>query len=152
MISKAKQRTHERMLIIAAQVAELGNIRRHRFGAILTNNKTIISSGNNSTKTHPDQLRLNKYRPSYKHNCSFVHAEVNCISKLRSIPDNCTLYIVRVMHDNTFSIARPCEGCMEKIKDAGIKTIVYSTDHGFAVEHINSNRGLTFSNQPEYAF
>lgn len=140
MISKNKTRTHEKFLNIAKILAEESDVPRYFFGAILVTNKTIISSGGNGTKTHPLQYRLNQLREAGKRDRSFVHAEVNCLSKIKVIPDNAVLYIARVGKNGKNMMARPCNGCMSEIKFRGIKQIVYTTDSGFAVETLESDK------------
>jgi deoxycytidylate deaminase len=136
MISKTKQKIHERMLRVAATISDLSDVPRYKFGSVLVFNKTVVSSGHNSRKTHPLQHKLNKNREEGKQMRSFVHAEINCLSKMREIPQNSILYISRVNADGKFMMARPCGACMNKIKKSGIKTIAYSTEDGFAIEWV----------------
>jgi deoxycytidylate deaminase len=136
MISKNKQVIHERMLRVAAELSALSDVPRHKFGAVLVNNKTIISSGHNARKTHPGQYKWNQLRDAGKKERSWVHSEVSCLSKIRWVPKGSVLYITRVGADGNFLMARPCEGCMERVRQVKIETIIYTTPDGYAVESI----------------
>ena len=136
MISKKKDYFIRRMLSVAAEVALLSDVPRHKFGAVLANNKTIISSGHNSKKTHPGQYKWNQLRPFGKKERSWVHSEVSCLSKIRWVPAGSVLFIARVSLEGHLMLAKPCEACMERIKQVKIKEIVYTTNHGYAIEEI----------------
>lgn len=135
-ISKTKYRFHNKMLIAAGIISELSDFERNKFGAILCFNKTIISSGYNQKKTHPLQYELNKSRYWYKHENSFVHAEMSCLSKIKKVPKNSILYVARKNKNNEFLMARPCSACMQKIITSGIEMIIYTTDSNFAIEYL----------------
>ena len=132
-MSKNKTNQHLRFLACAEQLAEFSDVPRFKYGAVLVFNKTIISSGHNSTKTHPIQASLNKKRSPGKQNRSFCHAEVATLSKVRNVPEGSTLYITRTGGDG-WQMARPCEACMELIKQKAIQRIVYTTSEGIAEE------------------
>lgn len=136
ILSKTKGRFHERMLRVAAELSDLSDVPRHKFGAVFVQNKTIVSSGHNQRKTHPMQYELNKKRADGKQDRSWVHAEAACLLKLRHVAEGGTLYIARVGMSGEPMMARPCAGCMSAIVHRKIKTIVYTTDLGYAVEQI----------------
>jgi tRNA(Arg) A34 adenosine deaminase TadA len=46
------------------------------------------------------------------------------------------LYVYRIRKTKEFGMARPCPSCMQAIKDFGIRTIFYTTDDGYAEEHL----------------
>lgn len=136
MLSKTKVRFHERMLRIAAEFAEMSDVPRHKFGSILVQNKTIVSSGHNQRKTHPKQFLLNKRREEGKQKRSWVHSEVACLSKLRKTTKDATLYISRLGPEGQPLYARPCAACMAEIVRSKVQTIIYTTELGYAIEHI----------------
>lgn len=41
-----------------------------------------------------------------------------------------TAYIARIDKSGSLKMARPCDSCMQALRSAGIKKIVYSTDEG----------------------
>lgn len=91
-----------------------------KVGACLVAGKQIIT-GFNKDKTHPI------YANPDKHIRLSVHAELDC---LRQVTSSCfvhsDLYIYREVHGKP-AMARPCEHCMEFLKERGIEEIFYST-------------------------
>lgn len=63
------------------------------------------------------------------------HAEQEAIRKARD-PRNTTLVSIRVNNHGKQLMARPCDACMELIREAGIRTIIYSTDNGWSIEYV----------------
>lgn len=122
-----------------------------QLGAVIMYRGNIIGSGRNTTKSDPIQHRYNSlYRTfnnienTYPRNLDGLHAE---IAAIKSIPYNmacsvrynrATLYVVRVAPGLRYGIgmARPCPACINAIRDAGIRNVIYSTDDGFAKETI----------------
>lgn len=136
MISKTAHKKHSKLIESAIDLSSQSNFPRAKIGAILVVGKTILSTGYNQRKTHPLQKERNVLRDSTKRG-ECVHAEVSAISRFRELPKNAVLYIGRKKRDGTHGMARPCGGCMSVIKDKGIRTIVYTTGDGIAVEHID---------------
>lgn len=61
------------------------------------------------------------------HNYSTIHAEISAIKTMDPARLNgSTLWSVRVSRTGALANARPCEECMEAIRKAKIKTVVYS--------------------------
>jgi len=121
---------------LAESVAKLSDYPRVKIGSVIVKNKDIISVGQNMLKTHPAQFRYNKRLP-YDMPVSHVHAEINTISKAR--PDllcGSTMYIFRRDRNGNTAMCRPCNACMQAIRDAGIKEIYYSIPNGFSFERI----------------
>lgn len=122
---------------LAESVAKLSDYPRIKIGSVIVKNKDIISVGQNMLKTHPAQFRYNKRLP-YDMPVSHVHAEINTISKAR--PDllcGSTMYIFRRDRNGNIAMCRPCNACMQAIRDAGIKDIYYSTSFGYNYEKIS---------------
>ena len=132
MISKK-----ERSYFNAAKAMSHMSDHRCLVGCVLVMGHKIIGSGYNSnTKCHRVQAEIDQKRHGVV--CAGkVHAEVDTLIpflKRRVDLSNATLYIYRSKRDGTYGLARPCSGCMEIIKQCGIKKIAYSTDDGFAKE------------------
>lgn len=100
---------------------------RIRLGSILLRGNKVLSVGNNSYKTHPYLAT----KTPYPH----LHAESHAI--LRHGLDNChgaTLYVFRLLNTGAIGMAAPCQVCRSVIQDAGIATIIYTTDTSFQIE------------------
>lgn len=96
----------------------------HKIGAVLAN-KNKIYYGFNKRKTHPMQY---KYRANqYK---IFIHAEIDCISKIKEDKKDFVLYVVRKTRSNTYSCSKPCKGCIKAIREAGIRKVIYLDFNG----------------------
>lgn len=125
----------------AKEVAKLSNF-YCKVGCVVVQNNSIISSGVSSSKTHPLQLKYNVYRFGYSYNSKCipsVHAEISALSKLVNHEtnndfSNLKVYVYRIRNKTDKGMARPCAACMALIKKLGIKTVVYSTNEGYAKE------------------
>lgn len=107
-----------RYYLAARKAAALSNC-RYKVGAVIVRGSNIISSGNNTLKTHSKHIHW----PN--HVCS-VHAEHNVIrhAQHRNIDLNgATIYVARI---GGLQISKPCNMCMSCIRKSGIRTIVYS--------------------------
>lgn len=121
---------------IAESVAELSDFKRVHIGAVIIKNKEVVSVGQNMLKTHPTQHRYNKWLP-YDMPVDHVHAEINCISKARpDLLQDSTMYIFRRDRNGDIAMCRPCNACMQAIRDAGIKDMYYTNKNGFCYERI----------------
>lgn len=95
---------------LAIRAALKARHRNHRLGAILIKGGNIISVG---------------------WNISFKHAEHMAIDRAwRSDIEGCTIMVVRVRKNGSLGMAKPCETCMARLIDAGIKKVIYSTNDG----------------------
>jgi len=92
----------------------------YRLGAIVIKNGKIIGRGYNC-KTTNDIFKLLGYKFS-------IHAEA--LSLVRAKKDGDTIIVVRILKDNSLSMAMPCKKCYKFIKKCGIKTIVFSDWNG----------------------
>ena len=123
----------------ARAVSELSDFPKVHIGCVVTDgNHRIISSGCNSTKTHPLQKQLNKERFDEDTN-HFLHAEV--VALLPLIKDDTDfnkvkLYVHRTLQNGNLGLARPCKSCMRLIRELGIKDIFFTTYDGYAHEEI----------------
>ena len=125
-----------KFLELALEASEYSDVPRFKYGSVLVHRNRVISAGCNKTKTHPLQYKLNQNRAQGKRDRSYIHSEVDALMSVDQVPKNATLYIARQGLTGKLLLARPCEGCMSLIRALKIKTIVYTTPDGFAVEHI----------------
>ena len=114
---------------------------RVKLGCIAVYHGTILAKGWNSDKTHTDQARYNHLRFNEKQRyCpSKIHAEIDCISKIKYLDidfSKVTLFIYREFSTGNPAPARSCPSCLAAIREMGIKTIVYTTDNGYAIEYL----------------
>jgi deoxycytidylate deaminase len=60
------------------------------------------------------------------------HAEQMILYKFRKPQElkKCTLFVIRVSKTQ-ISDSKPCHHCLQKIREVGIKKIIYSTDTGY---------------------
>lgn len=123
----------------AKAVSKMSDFPRIHIGCVVTyGNHRIISSSCNSTKTHPLQKRLNKERFDADTPHS-LHAEVAALLPLLKDDidfSKVEIYTYRNLANGHLSLARPCPSCMKLIKDLGIRKIWYTTDDGYACEHL----------------
>jgi len=134
---------HIRYLNLARNASFFSNYPHHHIGCVLEYRKQIISTGYNVEKSHPVQAEYNKYRSMRGMNVAHkLHAEIMCLLKAKKFLDDIdfresTLYIFRAYKNGVWAMARSCPSCFQMIKDVGIKTIVYTTTDGYAIETIN---------------
>lgn len=133
----------ERYFEQSRRVALGSEFERTHVGCIAVYKGKVISTGHNSEKTHPMQMRYNKYRNFGKGaTLDKVHAEIKCISRIKDSDidfKKVKIFVYRVRYDQPYGLARPCKACMKALADLGIKDIYYTTDYGFAHEHVLAN-------------
>ena len=133
----------------ARKEAEQSDFNNVHVGCVIVYKGHVIGQGHNTNKSCPEQKQYNKYRnfnpnPKGKPIIHSTHAE---ISAIKSIPypvkqsiywKDVSIYIYRICvgKDLGYGLSRPCEGCMNAIKDFGIHNIYYTTNDGFAYERV----------------
>lgn len=121
-------------------VSTMSDFDRVHIGCVVTDGShRIISSGCNSTKTHPLQKQLNKERFDLDSNHS-LHAETAALLPLMKEDvdfSRVEIYTHRNFKDGRLAMARPCVSCMKLIKDLGVKKIWYTTTDGYACEYVD---------------
>ena len=121
---------------LAESVSNLSDYHRVHIGSVIVKNKEIVSVGQNMLKTHPAQHRYNKWLP-YDIQIDHIHSEINAISKARTESlRGSTIYIFRRDRNGDIAMCRPCNACMQAIRDAGIKNMYYTNKNGFCYERI----------------
>jgi deoxycytidylate deaminase len=122
------------------EVALNSEFYKAHIGCIAVYKGKIIAKGYNQSKTHPMQMKYNRYREmnyTCKNMLAKVHAEVKVLSQIKNMDidfKKVKLFIYRARVDRPYSISRPCQACMKAIIDLGIKDIYYTTDNGYAHE------------------
>jgi len=110
-----------------AQRAFQKNPHRKKVTAAYIEGGTILI-GSNSKKTDP---MANLFGHRFNH----THAE---LSVLKNVTDGSKgkLYVYREKVDGSYGKARPCEFCMKLLQSKNIRTVIYTTDMGYARERI----------------
>jgi len=99
---------------IARKVAKLGQHRKYKMGAVVVRSGAVLS------KAHNLGRETNHGTPNRGR-----HAEERALSPHRDFK-GATLCVAR--HDA--KISKPCEKCFQKIKEAGIRKIIYVDNYG----------------------
>lgn len=96
-----------------------------RLGAIIVKSGSLLSTGINSMRNNPNDLYYGG---------TSVHAEMAALRELRG-PDNtyasakgATIFVARIWKNGTTANARPCDKCYKALNEAGVSTIIYTTD------------------------
>ena len=130
----------EYYLNIAKEVASRGTCLRRKFGAILVNDDTIISTGYvgapRNRKNCCDRgtcFRMENNIPSGQRYelCRSVHAEMNAIINADPVKrKGSTMYLVGVENNGSYTEADCCSMCKRVIINAGVSFIVFRTANG----------------------
>jgi deoxycytidylate deaminase len=114
-----------------------------KLGCVAVYHGTILAKGCNTDKTHTNQAKYNYLRYDAGRGSRYypakVHSEVATISKIKYLDidfSKVILFIAREYKSGAPALARPCASCMALIKEYGIHTICYTTDDGYAIEHL----------------
>ena len=111
---------------LAKTAAKKSNHHTYKIGAVLTKRKKIIAIGSNNMKTHPLS----------NHPFKSLHAEMAAIICGFQFGGGDTVYLYRETKDGIPALARPCEYCMEFLKEYGITTVCYTTNGSFGAEKL----------------
>jgi len=121
-----------RFIRMACQAAEkVDRSYVYRIGAVVAQGSRFLSYGCNSTKTHPKNPKLH-HRTKKTQLCAEVTAAIRAsrILRRRNL-SGCSIYVARRKWGNgDVSMAKPCEFCMEFLKDIGINEIFYTSRDG----------------------
>lgn len=134
MISKS-----ERAYFNAAKAISSMSDHKQKLGCVVVLGHKIVSSGcNSNSRKHKMQALLDK--KEFGSECpGFLHAETDALLPLIRNNINlqfATIYIYREHKNGEVGMARPCSRCMKVIKRCGIQKIKYTTESGYAFEHI----------------
>ena len=99
---------------------------QQRLAAICVDKKgKVLGRGVNSyTRTHPLQkhFAIMAALPEEK---MFLHAELQAVLRSRDKEIH-TIYVARVLKDDTISLAKPCKACAQMLKSFGVQKVVYT--------------------------
>lgn len=77
------------------------------------------------------ERNTSKYRKFFSNTgtyCHEIHAEVDLINKLESVPER--IFVARFRKDGRMTMARPCHHCQNYLKHKGVKRVVYTNWSG----------------------
>jgi deoxycytidylate deaminase len=101
------------MVKIAAKITAKSTHKQYNHAAIILKGGKIISAESNTDTMHAEVMSINR---AWK-------------SKLNGT----TMVVVRIRRDNGgLGMSKPCNKCLKKIKDSGIKKVIYSVNGGVA--------------------
>jgi len=105
---------------------------RVKHGAIIVSGNSILSFAVNRDRNNPCFVDHPKRDAS-------VHAEIGAL-RMASKTKGAVMYIARVNNQGEPRMSRPCAKCMEAIKAAGIKRIVYTVQHAEDFDYENKEK------------
>lgn len=135
---------HEYFLDIAAAVGRRSTCLRRKYGAIIVNDKIIISTGYNGAPRGEANCIDTGSCEREKHNvpkgeryelCVAVHAEQNAM--INADPEKmkgAMMYIVGYNADGTLASGKPCLLCRRMIRNAMLKKVIYLEADGSMVK------------------
>lgn len=133
-------KSHRAYFKAAKAVSESSDFPRVKVGCVAVYKHKIISSGCNSYVTNPLQKRYNKFRFNTDTTLHSKHAELDCLLPLINRHDidfsRVSLYIYRQYKSGELGMARPCESCLNLIRDLGIRDVYYTGDSSYINEEI----------------
>lgn len=94
---------------------------KHKVGCVVFD-KNIIAKSWNSNKTHPNLPGL----------IDKLHAEMRVLKYLGNDATGAYMVVVRGTKKKPL-LAKPCYTCLERIKESGVKKVIYSTENGFEI-------------------
>ncbi len=129
--------THKdlRFLKVAKAISETSTYPRVKIGACVVKKSKVVSVGCNSLKSHPVQLKYNKFLP-YSVNVPRLHAEIDALVKCHEDVKGGTIYIFRMGRDGVTRLCKPCESCRNFIIDKRIRRIVWTDTNGIMEEKL----------------
>ena len=101
------QRILDCLIDLAKHVQPVGGT---KIAAAIVYKDRIISVGTNMRKSHPLQKRFARNAEAI-----FLHAEIDAIRKLVSIPRGSVLYLARVYRNGSPALVTPCPGCLSAL-------------------------------------
>jgi len=119
----------DRMFKEAKKLAK-NSMCNYRVGAVTARSK-ILGRGWNKSKTHSS---MKKHNESYDRQ---IHAELAAVLATGTdIVRGADLFVCRILKDNSFALARPCETCYNLARSYGVRRIYYTiSDTEYGVIH-----------------
>lgn len=98
---------------------------KYLISSMIINKNRFVVGFNNYSKTHPFTLQT-------KHYIISKHAEIDALSRWnfsQHLLYNSTIYLCGLTNSGNFCISsKPCNPCLTKLKEFGIKRVVYSSN------------------------
>ncbi len=123
-------RRHQAWLDVATKLA-VDSQCRQRHGAVIVQRNSVLGMGTNRFRNHPQFIH------DYDH-CS-RHAEVVALRAVISRSSyvdlrRAVVYVARVGPGDRPKLSRPCNSCWNALRDAGVRTTVFTTEQGGLLE------------------
>ena len=130
-------KSYKRLEELAQSLVEYNSERRCRHFSFIIYKGRLISTGTNSSKTHPLNLINRKVSKvtgedysEQKQTCS----ELNAILKLKRLTNidtkKCTLINIRYDRNDNIALAKPCQSCQNLLRYFEFKNIIYTDNNG----------------------
>lgn len=103
---------NDKFVVQTIELASKSQCSKHH-GALVVKRSKVIGRGVNFLKSHPDWHE--RQRHSY-------HAEIVAIKKANGQIEGSTVYSFR---DAPWKNSRPCEGCIDRMRRLGVRSMVY---------------------------
>ena len=111
----------ERAFLSVARYLATKSGSRHRHGAIVVRGGSVIGTGYNKDRNHPDIVS-----PEHiKTHCS-VHAEIDAMRDAKWNVKGAVLYVARVNAHGKDRNSKPCDRCMVVIEATQIKKVIHT--------------------------
>lgn len=112
-----------RWLAAAAKAAARNENGGYRLGAVAVRGGRLLGRGTNRFRNDPHMC------PGAPREAWSVHAEEDCLTSV-GCAAGATVYVARVTPAGARALARPCPACWKKLKEAGVRAVVYTTGSG----------------------
>lgn len=116
-ISETLSNSDTSFLSAAAKIAQTSDY-RFRMAALLVKSGRVLGGDVNVPRITPN---------TPPNRCS-THAEIRVIKNTKNT-EGSTIYIARLLTDNTTAMSKPCVWCLESIIEAGIYRVVFTCDN-----------------------
>lgn len=126
--------TNRKMLEHSKHMAEMSSFHRVKVGCVVALKSKVLAAGFNTYKTHPLQLKYNRYRQFDDISCGLpaaLHAEIMALSQIADENidwGKVDVYVYRLRRDQPYGLAAPCPACTQFMKDLGIRSVWYTGD------------------------
>ena len=140
----------ERGFRLAKNVSEFSdyNKKNIHIGSVIMYKNKVVGIGWNTKKTHPCQMKYNKYREhsgereyiSEEHE-PCLHAEIMALQhatrSFKGDLSKCSIFVYSEKKEGYKRLTRltkPCNACSKRLEELGIRNIYYTTDNGWQYE------------------
>jgi deoxycytidylate deaminase len=137
----------ERGFKLAKNASEFSdyNKKNVHVGAVVLYKNKPIGVGWNTSRTHPYQLKYNKYRELAKNRdyiCDehepCLHAELMALQhatrSFKGDLSKCSIFVYSEKKDGSTRLTKPCNACSKRLEELGIRNIYYTTNNGWQYE------------------